>query len=78
MLVHTHLDYIAKVTYESSRRTQGARVHAFQNKMLIHGDALRPVLRWSAPSQEHHSIRPDLRHGVDNLLRQELPAFSSV
>jgi len=70
--------YAPWCTYKAPRRTQRARMHALQHKMLIHRDALHPVLRRRPPSQEHYTIRPDLRHGVDNLLRQQLPALAGV
>lgn len=47
-------------TYESPRRAQRAWMHALQDKMLIHRNALRPVLRRRAPSQKHNAMRSHL------------------
>jgi len=53
-------------------------MHTLQDEMLVHRDALGPVLRRRAPSQEHDAIRPDLGHSVDDLLRQQLPALARM
>jgi hypothetical protein len=53
-------------------------MHALQDQMLIDWDALGPVLRWSAPGQENHTVRPDLRNSINDLLCQELPTLAGV
>lgn len=53
-------------------------MHTLQNQMLIDGDPRGPFLRRRTPRHEHNTITPHLDHGVDYLLRQQLPAFALV
>lgn len=53
-------------------------MHAPQHQVLRPIDILQPRLRGFAPAQKHHAVPPLLVHGVDDLLRKTLPAFTRV
>ena len=53
-------------------------MHTLQNQMLVHRDALGPILRRRAPRQKHNPVRPHLGHGVNHFLRKQLPPFARV
>lgn len=46
--------------------------------MLIHWDALCPLLGWSAPGQEDDTVGSHLCHGVNHFLHEQFPAFARM
>lgn len=63
---------------ETPARAQRARMGALQNQVLAAVDALDSLLSRLAPSQEDNTSRALRSDGIDDFLRELLPAFSSV
>jgi hypothetical protein len=53
-------------------------MHALQHTMLLAVHLADPLPSGRAPGQEHHAPAPLRRHGVDDLLREALPAVVRV
>lgn len=66
------------VTYESLVRAVWARMNALQHAVLRLVDLCHPLPGRRAPSQEHDAPCPRLRHNVNHLLRELLPAVVGV
>lgn len=57
---------------------QGTRMNRLQHQMLLPVDAGTAFLGRVAPGEEHDPTRAFLRHYVDDLLCEALPAFVAV
>lgn len=65
-------------THKPPSRTQRARMYALQNAMPHFVHFGHPLRRRGPPRQKHNPIRPLLRHNIDHLLRELLPAVISM
>lgn len=63
---------------EALVRTQRARMHTSQNQMRLLVDRSNSLLRRRSPSKKNNPFRSSRGHGVDNLLREPLPALVLV
>lgn len=63
---------------ETPVSTQRARMRTLQHQMPRPTNPLDPIFRRLAPSQENHPLHPLRRDGVDDLLREFLPALVGV
>jgi hypothetical protein len=53
-------------------------MHALEDKMFVHWNALGPVLCRRAPSQKDDTTGAYFGHSIYHLLREELPAFTGM
>jgi hypothetical protein len=53
-------------------------MHALEDKMFVHWNALGPVLCRCAPSQKDDTAGAYFGHSIYHLLREELPAFTGM
>src|SRR4051812_40076631 len=63
---------------EPPHRTQRTRMHTHQNTVFLLINLRHSLPRRRSPSQEHHPLIPLLRHEINNLLREFLPAFPGM
>jgi hypothetical protein len=66
------------VTYEASRRAERTWMYALENEMFVRWDALGPVLCRCAPGEKDDTSGAYFRHGVNYLLREQLPALAGM